>query len=57
MAKLYIETHEQYAINIDDELYQRYLNGELDADDIFMKVGDEIWDCNQFAEVDKVYIK
>ena len=57
MATLSIETREKYSIEIEEELYNKYLNGELTKEEVLDKTGDEIWDCNQWAEVEKINIE
>ena len=50
MTTLSIETREKYSIEIEEELYNKYLNGELTKEEVLDKTGDEIWDCNQWEE-------
>lgn len=57
MAILSIETREEYSMEIEEELYNKYLNGELTEEEVLDEVGDEIWDCNQWADVEKISIK
>lgn len=57
MAILSIETREKYSIEIEEELYNKYLNGELTEEEVLDEVRDEIWDCNQWADVEKISIK
>lgn len=42
MATLSIETREKYSIEIEEELYNKYLNGELTKEEVLDKTGDEI---------------
>lgn len=56
MARIRIETSEAYEMDIDDELYQQYLDGELTKDEVLDEVGEEIWDYNQYADIDNVEI-
>lgn len=57
MARLELYTSEMYSMEISDELYEKYINGELDEYDILDECRDTIWDCNQYADVDKVKIE
>lgn len=57
MAILSIETREKYSMEIEEELYNKYLNGELTEEEVLGEVRDEIWDCNQWADVEKISIK
>lgn len=57
MAILSIETREKYSMEIEEELYNKYLNGELTEEEVLDEVRDEIWDCNQLADVEKISIK
>lgn len=57
MAILSIETREKYSMEIEEELYNKYLNGELTEEEVLYEVRDEIWDCNQWADVEKISIK
>lgn len=57
MAILSIETREKYSMEIEEELYNKYLNGELTEEEVLDKVGDEIWDCNRWADVEKISIE
>ncbi len=56
MATLNIETREKYSIEIEEELYNKYLNGKLTKEEVLDKIGDEIWDCNQWADIEKIEI-
>lgn len=57
MAILSIETREKYSMEIEEELYNKHLNGELTEEEVLDEVRDEIWDCNQWADVEKISIK
>lgn len=57
MAILSIETREKYSMEIEEELYNKYLNSELTEEEVLDEVRDEIWDCNQWADVEKISIK
>lgn len=57
MATLSIEIREKYSVEIEDELYNKYLNRELTKEEVLDEVRDEIWDCNQWAEVEKINIE
>lgn len=57
MAKLYLETSEIYAMEIPDDLYELYKSGKLNTVGVFDKLDGEIWDYNQEASIDKVYIE
>ena len=57
MAILSIETREKYSMEIEEELYNKYLNGELTEEEVLDEVKDEIWDSNQWADVEKISIK
>ena len=57
MAILSIETREKYSMEIEEELYNKYLNGELTEEEILDKVGNEIWECNQWVDVEKISIE
>lgn len=57
MAILSIETREKYSMEIEEELYNKYLNGELTEEEVLDKVRDEIWDCNQWADIEKIGIE
>ena len=57
MAILSIETREKYSMEIEEELYNKYLNGELTKEEVLDKTGNEIWDCNQWADIEKISIK
>lgn len=57
MAKLYLETSEIYAMEIPDDLYELYKSGKLNTIGVFDKLDGEIWDYNQEASIDKVYIE
>lgn len=52
MATLSIETREKYSIEIEEELYNKYLNGELTKEEVLDKTGD----CNQWADIEKIEI-
>lgn len=57
MAILSIETREKYSMEIEEELYNKYLNGELTEEEVLDEVQDEIWDCNQWADIEKIGIE
>lgn len=57
MAILSIETREKYSMEIEEELYNKYLNGELTEEEVLDEVGDEIWDCNRWADIEKIGIE
>lgn len=57
MAKLYLETSEIYAMEIPDDLYELYKSGKLNTVGVFYELDGEIWDYNQEASIDKVYIE
>ena len=57
MAILSIETREKYSMEIEEELYNKYLNGELTEEEVLDGVRDEIWDCNQWADIEKIGIE
>lgn len=57
MAKLYLETSEIYAMEIPDDLYELYKSGKLNTVGVFDELDEEIWDYNQEASIDKVYIE
>lgn len=57
MAKLYLETSEIYAMEIPDDSYELYKSGKLNTVGVFDGLDGEIWDYNQEASIDKVYIE
>lgn len=56
MARLELYTSEKYSIEIPDELYQRYKNGEIEEYQVLEECGDVIWDCNQYADITEIKI-
>lgn len=56
MARLSIETTELYSVEIEDELYNKYLNNEITKEDVLHEMEDEIWDCRQWCDIENVEI-
>lgn len=56
-GKLYLETSEIYAMEIPDDLYELYKSGKLNIIGVFDELDGEIWNYNQEAHIDKVYIE
>ena len=57
MARLELYTSEKYSVEISDELYTKYINGEIDDYGILDRYSDIIWDCNQYADIVDIKIE